>query len=68
MIPPHNLPEVMQALKVLLQNPDCSIEEIMKLIPGPDFPTGGIIYGVEGIRSAYQTGKGVIQLRGRAGN
>ncbi len=65
-IPPHNLPEVMQALKVLLQNPDCSIEEIMKLIPGPDFPTGGIIYGVEGIRSAYQTGKGVIQLRGRA--
>ena len=65
-IPPHNLPEVMQALKALLQNPDCSVEEIMKLIPGPDFPTGGIIYGVEGIRSAYQTGKGVIQLRGRA--
>ena len=40
-IPPHNLSEVMQALKELLQNPDCSVEEIMKLIPGPDFPTGG---------------------------
>ncbi len=65
-IPPHNLSEIMQALKALIQNPDCGMEEIMQFIPGPDFPTGGIIYGVEGIRSAYQTGKGVIQLRGRA--
>ncbi len=65
-VPPHNLSEVMSALKVLLQDPNCRIEDIMKLIPGPDFPTGGSIHGIEGIRSAYHTGKGVIQIRAKA--
>jgi DNA gyrase subunit A len=62
-IPPHNLGEVVDALLVLLDRPDASIDELMKLIPGPDFPTGGLIYGRQGIRQAYETGRGIIQMR-----
>ncbi len=65
-IPPHNLNEVIDALLLLINNPDASIEEIMTCIKGPDFPTGGIIMGYSGIRSAYYTGRGKIILRGRA--
>jgi DNA gyrase subunit A len=65
-IPPHNLTEVMTALKVLLLDKEVGIDEIVKIIPGPDFPTYGAIHGVEGIRSAYYTGKGVIQVRAKA--
>ncbi len=64
-IPPHNLTEVMTALTLLVDNKEMSIEEIMKIIPGPDFPTAGTIHGKEGIRSAYYTGKGVIQIRAK---
>lgn len=65
-IPPHNLVETINGLIALIDNPEISSEELMAHIPGPDFPTGGFIYGREGIRSAYETGKGVIQLRARA--
>ena len=65
-IPPHNLTETINGLIALIDNPDISSGELMSHIPGPDFPTGGFIYGQEGIRSAYETGKGVIQLRSRA--
>jgi DNA gyrase subunit A len=64
-IPPHNLSEVMEGLIALVDDRNLSIEELMKMIPGPDFPTGGFIHGVEGIRSAYHTGKGVIQIRAK---
>jgi len=64
-IPPHNLSEVIEAIKALIDNSDISIEELTEFIPGPDFPTGGIIYGSEGIRDAYQTGRGSIRIRGR---
>jgi DNA gyrase subunit A len=62
-IPPHNLSEIMSGLLHLIEEPNTSIEELMTMIPGPDFPTAGVIYGTVGIRSAYHTGKGVIQLR-----
>ncbi len=65
-IPPHNLNEVVDALLLLIDNPNASIEELMTCIKGPDFPTGGIIMGYSGIRSAYYTGRGKIILRGRA--
>ncbi len=65
-IPPHNLVETINGLTALIENPEISLGELMSHIPGPDFPTGGFIYGQEGIRSAYETGKGVIQLRARA--
>lgn len=65
-IPPHNLGEVIDAIKLLIDNPEATIEEIMGVIQGPDFPTGGIIMGYSGIRSAYYTGRGKIILRGRA--
>ncbi len=65
-IPPHNLGEVIDALQLLIDNPEATIEEIMGVIQGPDFPTGGIIMGYSGIRSAYYTGRGKIILRGRA--
>ena len=65
-IPPHNLTEVIDALLMLIDNPDVTIEEIMGVIKGPDFPTGGIIMGYSGIRSAYYTGRGKIILRGKA--
>lgn len=65
-IPPHNLVEVIDAICAQIENPDITIEELMEFIAGPDFPTGALICGREGIRSAYETGRGVIQLRGRA--
>ncbi len=65
-IPPHNLGEVVDAIQLLIENPDISIEELMTCIKGPDFPTGGIIMGYSGIRSAYYTGRGKIILRGKA--
>src|SRR5215210_5224724 len=66
-IPPHNLREVIDALMMLIENPEVTIRELMTAIPGPDFPTAGFIHGLEGIRSAYTTGRGIIQLRARAG-
>ena len=65
-IPPHNLSEIIEATVHLIQNPNAKVAEIMKLVPGPDFPTGGFIYGREGIKQAYETGRGVMQLRARA--
>ena len=66
-IPPHNLTEVCEGLSLLIDNPDVSIPELMQAIPGPDFPTSGFIHGLEGIRTAYTTGRGIIQVRARAG-
>ena len=65
-IPPHNLTETINAIFALIETPTVSVAELMDHLPGPDFPTGGFIYGKEGIRQAYETGKGVIQLRARA--
>ncbi len=64
-IPPHNLREVVDALVMLLDHPEMGVEELLHLIPGPDFPTAGFIYGEKGIRDAYTTGRGQIQLRAR---
>jgi DNA gyrase subunit A len=64
-IPPHNLREVVGALELLIRKPEAGLPEIMRLLPGPDFPTGGFIHGREGIAEAYRTGKGIIQMRGR---
>ena len=64
-IPPHNLGEVIDALALLIEDPDCTLEQLMEHIQGPDFPTGGIIMGRAGIRAAYATGKGKITLRSR---
>ena len=63
-IPSHNLLELIKATLLLLDNPTTSIEEIMKVMPGPDFPTGGIICGYRGIKEAYHTGRGKVILRG----
>ena len=64
-IPPHNLGEVIDAVDLLIDNPDATLDEIMECIKGPDFPTGGIIMGRSGIRAAYSTGRGKITLRAR---
>ncbi len=63
-IPPHNLNELIDATTLVIDNPKVSIEEIMKVMPGPDFPTGGIICGVTGIREAFHTGRGKLRVRG----
>ncbi len=65
-IPPHNLGEVIDALVAMIRNPDVTLDELMQYIKGPDFPTGAYICGLEGIREAYATGKGLIKLRARA--
>jgi DNA gyrase subunit A len=65
-IPPHNLKEIVDGLLVLIDRPDLPIEELIALIPGPDFPTAGFIYGTNGIQQAYRTGRGIIKLRARA--
>ena len=65
-IPPHNLGEVVDAIIAVVDNPETSIKDLMKIIKGPDFPTGGTICGREGIRAAYNTGRGRIKLRGKA--
>jgi len=64
-IPPHNLSEIIEALKALIGNPEISVEELIELVPGPDFPTGGMIYGTDGIKAAYQTGRGALRIRAR---
>ena len=64
-IPPHNLGEVVEGLELLMDEPDCTIEDLMDKIKGPDFPTGGIIMGKAGIRAAYNTGRGKITLRSK---
>ncbi|MET3682251.1 topoisomerase-4 subunit A [Alkalibacillus flavidus] len=64
-IPPHNLAEVIDAVIYKIERPEATIDQLMKKVPGPDFPTGGIIQGKDGIRKAYETGKGKIVVRGR---
>ena len=64
-IPTHNLGEVIQATLKYIDNPDITVSQLMKYIKGPDFPTGGIIQGIEGIKKAYQTGKGKIVVRSK---
>ncbi|WP_349407508.1 DNA topoisomerase IV subunit A [Pseudalkalibacillus sp. SCS-8] len=64
-IPPHHLGEVIDAVTMQIDNPECSIEELMTVIKGPDFPTGGIIQGLDGIKQAYKTGKGKIVVRAK---
>lgn len=64
-IPPHNLNEVIAAIDLLMENPEVTTNELMEVLPGPDFPTGGIVMGKSGIRRAYETGKGSIIVRGR---
>jgi len=65
-IPPHNLGEVADAVVALVQDPSLTTADLMKRVPGPDFPTAGIILGREGIRSAYETGRGLVKVRARA--
>ena len=65
-IPPHNLSEVVDGLVMLIDNPEATVDDLMKVIPGPDFPTCGYIYGRGGIREAYTTGRGIITLRAKA--
>ena len=65
-MPPHNLREVCDALIRVIEEPDVSPDELMEIIPGPDFPTGGIICGRAGIRQGYFTGRGTIVVRARA--
>ncbi len=62
-IPPHNLGEAIDATCMMLDNPDCTVDDLMKVLPGPDFPTGGIIMGRKGIRDAYETGRGSLTIR-----
>ncbi|MCP5249818.1 MAG: DNA gyrase subunit A [Candidatus Accumulibacter sp.] len=64
-IPPHNLGEVIDACLAILANPETTIDELIELVPGPDFPTAGIIYGVAGVREGYRTGRGRVVMRGR---
>lgn len=65
-MPPHNLSEVIDGIIHIINKPETTIKELMKLIPGPDFPTAGFIHGREGIKAAYETGRGIIQMRARA--
>jgi DNA gyrase subunit A len=64
-VPPHNLSEVTQGAIALIDNPHITCQELMQFIPGPDFPTGGVIYGTEGIKEAYRNGRGIIKVRAR---
>jgi DNA gyrase subunit A len=64
-IPTHNIGEVVEGLLLLLENPDVTIAQLMKKIPGPDFPTAGFIYGMSGIKDAYETGRGLLKLRAK---
>src|SRR6266481_5022425 len=65
-IPPHNLGEVIDACLMVIDNPKVTTRELMTAMPGPDFPTAGFIHGIDGIRQAYETGRGIIQVRARA--
>ena len=64
-IPPHNLNEVVDACLHSLKNPECSIDELMEIVPAPDFPTGGIIYGINGVKDGYRTGRGRVVMRAK---
>ncbi len=64
-IPPHNLSEVIAAIHILMNNEDATTADLMEALPGPDFPTGGIVMGKSGIRKAYETGRGTIILRAK---
>ena len=64
-LPPHNVNEVAEGLKALIDNPEISIDELMQHIKAPDFPTGGVIYGMSGVRQAYHTGRGMVYMRAR---
>jgi DNA gyrase subunit A len=64
-IPPHSLTEIIEATKALIDNPAMDWKDLLEYIPGPDFPTGGVIYGTSGIHRAYKTGRGIIRVRGR---
>jgi DNA gyrase subunit A len=64
-IPPHNLNEIVDACLHLLKNPEAELEELMEIVPAPDFPTGGIIYGLAGVREAYRTGRGKVVMRAK---
>jgi len=63
-IPPHNVGEVVEALLILIEQPDCDLEDLLRVLPGPDFPTGGMILGTEGIRETYSKGRGSLVVRG----
>jgi DNA gyrase subunit A len=65
-IPPHNLTEIVEACIVLIENPQATLKQVMKIVPGPDFPTAGYIYGRDGIEQAYKTGRGSFQVRAKA--
>ena len=65
-IPPHNLNEVVDACLHLLHHPDATIDELMEIVPAPDFPTGGIIYGIQGVKDGYRTGRGRVVMRAKA--
>jgi DNA gyrase subunit A len=65
-IPPHNISEIINATVLLIENPGAGLEEVMAMVPGPDFPTAGFIYGRGGIRTAYESGRGIIVMRARA--
>jgi len=65
-IPPHNLKETIDAAILLIENPEATLKQVMKIVPGPDFPTGGYIYGREGIQQAYEKGRGSFQVRAKA--
>ena len=65
-IPPHNLKEVIEAAILLVENPEATLKQVMKIVPGPDFPTAGYIYGREGIQQAYEKGRGSFQVRAKA--
>jgi len=65
-IPPHNLGEIVDACIALIDNPELEVHDLMQIVPGPDFPTGGTIYGTQGVKSAYETGRGRVIVRGNA--
>ena len=65
-IPPHNLKEIIEATVMLIEDPETNLKKILKIVPGPDFPTGGYIYGREGIEQAYKSGRGTFQVRAKA--
>ncbi len=65
-LPPHNLNEIVDAIKYYIKNPNCSVEDLMEFVKGPDFPTGGIICGIDGIVEAYKKGRGIIKIRATA--
>ncbi len=64
-IPPHNLTEVIDACFYILDNPNATVDDLIKIVKGPDFPLGGIITGIEGIEQAYRTGQGKVYVRGK---